>query len=172
MDSEWIAIAGRPYIDSDLWQLRDHLDEVEAAQRDGDSERAVAHLEEACALWRGEPCSDVAVLPDIAPAVEEVMRSLVDAMLRLGELRLVAGRFDGALAYAQRAVTAAPYSERARRLVIAAQLQRRDREGLQRALLEVDDMLRDLGVDPEPSTQMLMRQAQARIVEPSAPADV
>jgi hypothetical protein len=56
--------------------------------------------------------------------------------------------------------------------VIAAQLQRRDREGLQRALLEVDDMLRDLGVDPEPSTQMLMRQAQARIVEPSAPADV
>jgi DNA-binding SARP family transcriptional activator len=114
----------------------------------------------------------VAVLPDIAPAVEEVMRSLVDAMLRLGELRLVAGRFDGALAYAQRAVTAAPYSERARRLVIAAQLQRRDREGLQRALLEVDDMLRDLGVDPEPSTQMLMRQAQARIVEPSAPADV
>jgi hypothetical protein len=53
---------------------------------------------------------------------------------------------------------------------IAAQLQRRDKEGLQRALAEVEEMLRDLGVDPEPSTQMLVRQAEARIVDsgPSA----
>ena len=111
-------------------------------------------------------------LPEIVPAVEEVTRSLVDATLRLGELRLVAGRFDAALACAERAVRVAPYSERARRLVIAAQLQRRDRDGLQRALAEVDGMLRDLGVDREPSTQMLVRQAQARIVDPEAHANV
>ncbi len=170
MDSEWIAIAGRPYIESDLWQLRDHVAGVEAAQHDGDAERALAHLEAACTLWRGEPCSDVTALHELVPAVEEVARSLVDTTLRLGELRLVAGRFDAALACAHRAVGAAPYSERARRLVIAAQLQRRDAEGLQRALAEVEEMLRDLGVDPEPSTQMLVRQAEARIVDsgPSA----
>jgi DNA-binding SARP family transcriptional activator len=88
---------------------------------------------------------------------------LVDECLRLGELLLVAGRFDEALHLAEQSRLASPYSERAHRLAIAGQLQRQDRVGLAAAVRSTETMLADLGVEPEASTQMLLRRAAARL---------
>ena len=55
------------------------------------------------------------------------------------------------------------YTERAHRLAIAVQLQRRDRHAIAHAVAAMQSMLDELGVDPEPPTAMLLRQAAARL---------
>ena len=64
---------------------------------------------------------------------------------------------------AEQARAASPYLERAHRLAVAAQLQRRDHQGAARAVAEAEAMLADLGLEPEPDTAMLLRQARARL---------
>ena len=83
--------------------------------------------------------------------------------LRLGELLLVAGRFDDAAAFAERVKQASPFDERAHRLAIAAQLQRRDRGAVAAAVAAARAMLDGLGVEPEPGTRMLFRQAAEQL---------
>jgi DNA-binding SARP family transcriptional activator len=160
LERDHVAIARSPYVAVDLWQLRDDLAAADAAERDGDRSAAIAALERACGRWRGEPLGDLDAVDDaLAGAVEEVRRLLVDSALRLGELLLVAGRFDDAVAWAERVMRADPYEERAHRLAIAAHLHRRDRRALAQTVAVTEAMLDDLGVDPEPATQMLLRQA-------------
>ncbi len=81
------------------------------------------------------------------------------ALLDLGELRLARGQADNALVDAERAVALDPYSERAHRLAIAAALRGHDqgRAGVaaDRAMATLDE----LGVEPEPATKILLRQA-------------
>ena len=55
---------------------------------------------------------------------------------------------------------AAPYDERAHRLAIAAHLQRRDGDAVRAAVAAARTMLDELGVEPEPGTRMLFRQAE------------
>src|SRR5207344_1220640 len=71
----------------------------------------------------------------------------LESLLELGELRLVRGDADQARTDAERALDLDPYSERAHRLAIDAVRQRT------RAMLD------ELGVAPEPPTQILLRQA-------------
>ena len=120
----------------------------------------MAALERAAARWRGDPFPDLEASGDIASAIDEVRRLLTDTALRLGELLLVAGRFDDAAAWAERVKQASPYQERAHRLAIAAQLQRRDLEAVADAVAAARAMLDALGVEPEPGTRMLFRQAE------------
>ncbi len=75
----------------------------------------------------------------------------------------MAGRFDESLTCAEQARAASPYFERAHRLAVAAQLQRRDHEGAAVAVAEAESMLAELGLEPEPATAMLLRQARARL---------
>jgi DNA-binding SARP family transcriptional activator len=99
----------------------------------------------------------------MAGAIEDVRRSLHDTALRLGELLLVAGRFDEAATWADRVIRTSPYDEQAFRLAVAAHIQRRDRQAIAHAVGSTRAMLDDLGVDPEPETQMLLRQAEDHI---------
>ena len=67
---------------------------------------------------------------------------------------------------------ASPYDERAYRLAIAAHIQRRDRQAIAHAVAATLAMLDDLGVEPEPETQMLLRQAEDHIGRPPpSPSD-
>ncbi len=158
-----IELAGPPLVDTDLWQFRRCLAEADRAKQMGDSAEEVTSLARAVDLWRGDPLADLATLDELAGEIEYVSRSLVDGCLRLGELLLVAGRFDESLRCAERSRLASPYSERAHRLAIACHLQRHDHSGLEAAVRSSEAMHAELGVDPDDATRMLMRQAAVRL---------
>ena len=88
---------------------------------------------------------------------------MIDTALRLGELHFVAGKWDQALLWAERARSASPYDERAHRLAVAAHLQRGDRLAAARAVAATRAMLAELAADPEPATEMLLRQTASRV---------
>jgi DNA-binding SARP family transcriptional activator len=163
IDGESVALAPPPCVDVDLWQFRRDVEAADAAAHSDDPTGVVAALERAAARWRGDPFPDLVGTDDVAGAIEEVRRSLAETALRLGELLLVAGRFDDAAAWAERVKRASPYHERAHRLAIAAQLQRRDGEAVADAVATARAMLDALGVEPEPGTRMLFRQADDQI---------
>jgi LuxR family transcriptional regulator, maltose regulon positive regulatory protein len=158
-DRDIVALAAPPHVDTDLWAFRRHLAAIRRVDPRVESIDLTARLTEAFALCRGEPLTDLVAVTGFEPDIEELRRELVEVGLELGELNHVAGRFDGALQCAERCLSLSPYLERAHRLAIAAQLQRRDRSGLAIAVRKVTDMLADFGVEAEPSTQMLLRRA-------------
>lgn len=164
-----IELAGPPLVETDVRRVQDHLAEAEHARRVDNSAEEVACLERAVALWRGDLLVDLASIGELDGEVEHIRRSLLDATLRLGELELIAGRFDEALRCAERGRLASPWSERAHRLAIACHLQRHDRAGLDAALRSTRTLLDDLGVEPEEATQMLLRRGAVRLGT-SAPA--
>jgi DNA-binding SARP family transcriptional activator len=96
-------------------------------------------------------------------SIELVHPPLVDGCLRLGELLLVAGRFDESLRCADRSLVASPYSERAHRLAIACHLQRHDHAGIESAVRSARSLLDELAVEPDPATTMLLRRAAVRL---------
>jgi LuxR family transcriptional regulator, maltose regulon positive regulatory protein len=167
IDNEVVALAPLPHVEVDLWQFRDDLAAADDADRRGDRVATIVHLERACGRWRGEPFVDIDH-DELVGAVEEVRNVLADTALRLGELLLVAGRFDEAAAWAERVMRESPYDERAYRLAIAAHIQRRDRQATAQAVTATKAMLDDLGVEPEAPTQMLLRQAEDHIGRPPA----
>ncbi len=79
--------------------------------------------------------------------------------MELGELRLVRGDADKARTDAERALDLDPYSERAHRLAIAAALRTHDQRRTDAVRQRTRAMLDELGVTPEPQTQILLRQA-------------
>ncbi|HET9548413.1 MAG TPA: BTAD domain-containing putative transcriptional regulator [Desertimonas sp.] len=163
IDGETVALAPPPCVDVDLWQFRRHVEAADLAAHHDDPAGVVAALEQAAALWRGEPFPDVDLDGELSAAIGEVRRTVADTVLRLGELLLVSGRFGDAASWAERVKRASPLDERAHRLAIAAQLQRRDQPAVGAAVGEARAMLETLGVEPEPGTRMLLRQAEDQL---------
>jgi DNA-binding SARP family transcriptional activator len=161
--TDTIELAGPPLVDTDLWRFQMLLAEADQAQQLGDSTGEVACLARAVDLWRGDPLVDLVTLDELGGEVEYVHRALVDGCLRLGELLLVAGRFDESLHCAERSRVASPYSERAHRLAIACHLQRHDYAGLASAVRSTEALLAELGVEPDDATKMLVRRAGVRL---------
>jgi hypothetical protein len=151
---------GPPLIDSDVWRFDRYLDEANRAHEIGDPIAEIASLTRAVEEWRGEPLVDLAAIDESDGEVEYLRRRFVDASLRLGELFLVAGRFDESLRCAEQGRAASPYSERAWRLEIACHLQRHDRLRIESAVRATEAMLAELSVEPEGTTKMLLRQAE------------
>jgi LuxR family transcriptional regulator, maltose regulon positive regulatory protein len=89
--------------------------------------------------------------------IEHVRLLQLDGLLQLSELRLVRGQASAALVDAERALVLEPYSERAHRLVIAAALRTRDQQRAADAAARALAMLDELGAEPEPATQILLR---------------
>ena len=143
----------------DVADLRDHLDEVRRARARGDPAAADTALAAAVRLWRGEPLTELAGLPDGEAPAAALLTDLVAAALTLGERRLAAGDPAAAAELARRALAAEPYAERGMRLLLAAETQRRDPIGLDRAVRRVRDALTALGAAPEPATAIVLRQA-------------
>jgi LuxR family transcriptional regulator, maltose regulon positive regulatory protein len=167
-DGEMVSLARPPSVDVDLWQFR------RLVARSGELARtsapdALDALEEAVALWRGEPVHDLASVTGLDADIERIRSELVDAALRLGEQLLTIGRFDGTLECVERCESTSPYSERAHRLAIAAHLQLLDRDGLARRVLLLRSMLDDFGVEPEPATAMLLARADEMLDSTGVP---
>ena len=83
--------------------------------------------------------------------------------LDLGTLRLTVGAAGAAVGCAERALAREPYLEAAHRLAIAAAGQRRDAARVAAAVARANRALDELGVAPEPATEMLMRAAMRRL---------
>jgi LuxR family maltose regulon positive regulatory protein len=162
-DTDSIELVGPPIVDTDLHRFQRHLNEADHAQQIGDATEEVACLARAVHLWRGDPLLDLTAIDELEGEVEYIRRSLVDGCLRLGELLLVAGRFDESLQCAERSRVASPYSERAHRLSIACHLQRHDHSGLESAVRSTQTLLIELGVEPDDATKMLVRRAGVRL---------
>lgn len=145
----------------DLWEFRRLTTEAAAAARAGDTHRIGELLAAAVGLWRGEPLPDLRGVPELQTEIDALTLGHVEALLTLGELRLVEGAAAEAHNCAERALALHAYDERAHRLAVAAALQRRDHALIDSAVAEAREALRTLGAQPDPATQTLLRQATA-----------
>ncbi len=160
-DANSISLQRSDHLVVDLWELHRLRGDADRSRERGDVERTVAALDTATAWWRGEPLTDLAVVLGQEHQIERVRLLQLDSLLELGELRLVRGRAANALLDAERALLLDPYSERAHRLAIAAAVRTHDQERSERVTERALAMLDELGVEPEPATQILLRQVFA-----------
>jgi DNA-binding SARP family transcriptional activator len=156
-DATTISLQSSDYLVVDLWELRRLKRDAERSRERADLERTISLLDAATSWWRGEPLTDLASVARQEHEIERVRLLQLDSLLELSELRLVRGQAANALVDAERALALDPYSERAHRLAIAAALRTHDRQRTdivtERALAVLDE----LGVEPEPATQILLR---------------
>jgi LuxR family maltose regulon positive regulatory protein len=161
-DAITIRLVDSPRLRVDVWELR-RLSAAAAAARDaGDVGAAVALLTEAAALSRGTPFVDLDRVAGFDAEVEALRMLVVTTLLELAALHLTAGSAGPALACAERALVLDPYLEAAHRLAIAATAQRGDGARTTAVVERTCRRLDELGVSPEPATEMLIRSAMRR----------
>jgi DNA-binding SARP family transcriptional activator len=157
-DADTITLHPSEYLVVDLWELRRLKRDADRARERGDIDRTLALLDTGTSRWRGHALPDLAAVVGQEHEVERVRLLQLDCLLELSELRLSRGQALNALTSTDRALAINPYSEQAHRLAIAAALRihdpKRARALTERALA----MLDELGVEPEPATQILLRR--------------
>ncbi len=158
-DGTTISLHPSDHLVVDLWELRRLRRDTEQNRGRGDPGRTIALLGAATAWWRGEPLADLATVAGHEHEIEHIRVMQLESLLELGELRLVRGDADQARTDAERALDLDPYSERAHRLAIAAALRTHDQRRIDAVRQRTRAMLDELGVAPEPPTQILLRQA-------------
>jgi DNA-binding SARP family transcriptional activator len=156
----------------DLWDFDRLVDEAASARGRGDTCLQATLLDRAVRLWRGPPLDDLRSIADLEPLVQRIRLRHVDALLQLGELRLVEGRWQDAQTCAAKAVAEAPFDERAHRLALAAALQRGEPTAIQAAAHRVVAALRELGVPAETTTRVLLSGARQRLGVPTSRAAI
>lgn len=153
---DWVFIddqRGGPSID--LWELDEHLDRAEVAERAVDLATALEHYRQLLMLWGGEPLSDVAFAAWAEPVRSLVRTRYVAAALRAGELWLSAGELSDARRAAERALTADLYCEPAHRLLVRSHLAAGNPSAAREACAACVAALADLGAEPDASTAAL-----------------
>ena len=160
-DGDMIRLLPSQFLSVDLWTL-DALDkEAGQARADGDIDRTAALLTEAVALWGGDPLPDLVHVrsTDVLGEVDQVRIRHVSRLLALSELRLVADDAAGSFELAERALSLEPFDARGHCLALAAALRGRSTAQITAAHRRVRSALRQLGVPPDPPTEILLRQA-------------
>ena len=158
-DGDHVRLVGSERLTVDVWELHHHLQAATAARTAGAVAEQIVHLERVLGLWRGDPLRDLERVPELLADAQHLQLRLVDSALTLGELRLAEGDGLAAVSCAERALAADPYDERAARLLVAAHLLRGDRAATLDAVRRTGEILDDLGVDPDPRTAIVLRQA-------------
>lgn len=169
--------------DLDLLRFEELVEAGDRAVADGAAGRGVALLDEALALWRGEPLAELADVPAAASDRLRLTELQVRARERRCDALLAEGRPETAVPDLQRLVAEHPLRERLwARLVTALYAADRQAEALE-ACRRCTELLRDeLGIDPGPELrdleQAVLRQ-DPRLLErlprpvlPAAPAPV
>ncbi len=161
-DSQRVALDPARGVRIDLWDFERDVAAAGNALQAGDIDAHVAALERACGRWIGEPLADVDAIDGVTAEVEAVRRQLAATALRLASLQLDRRRYDEAARWAARVRAAAPYDERAHRVLIAAHLGRGDQTAACEAAEATLAALAELDVDPEADTSALVEAALAR----------
>jgi DNA-binding SARP family transcriptional activator/DNA-binding CsgD family transcriptional regulator len=129
---------------------------------EGRPQRAVAALEEALSLWRGQPLAELAYEPFVQREIARLADLRVAALEQLIEAKLELGRHDEVLPQLETLIREHPYRERLRAQRMLA-LHRCDRqaESLQAYQDARRTLVEDLGIEPgEP-----LRTLHQRILE-------
>ncbi len=142
----------------DLLRFAELIEHGDRAVGDAAPERGVALLDEALALWRGEPLAELGDLPAAASDRLRLTELQVRARERRCDGLLALGRPEAAVGDLQLLVTAHPLRERLwARLVTALYAADRQAEALE-ACRRCTELLRDeLGIDPGPELRDLER---------------
>jgi LuxR family transcriptional regulator, maltose regulon positive regulatory protein len=159
-DAEVIRLHPSAHLTVDVWRHRELQSALQLG--DGDPRDDQRLLTELVELWRGEPLADLADVGELVPERQRLRGEQVSGLIRLGELCVVTGRPAVAADCASRVLSIDPYREAAHRLAIAALTQLDDAPGVVVALDRLEAMLDDVGVEAEPETEILRRQAMAR----------
>lgn len=143
-DGDSIRLVRGGLLTADLWAFEEAGDDLDAA----------------VALWRGDPLPDLAEVCE--PEIARIRQRYVRTLLALGELRLVTGDPAEAHHLADRALELEPFEPRGHRLALAAALRARNPQRTVETRARVLDSLRQLGVRPDPATEILLRQTVTR----------
>lgn len=144
------------WLDTDVWRFDDLWRAASEADRLGNPTVALEAIQQAVALWRGDP-SELANEDWALPEVEERRVRLIDLANRAGELSLAKGRPEDARRLGQLALSVDPWSERAHYLVVAGHHAAGDDRAARHALERYHDRLDELGLNPTTATPMLLR---------------
>ncbi|MEU4247180.1 BTAD domain-containing putative transcriptional regulator [Amycolatopsis sp. NPDC026612] len=159
-DADTIRLVPSESLSSDLWRFNLLDTHVGQARAEGDIDLATDLLDEAVALWRGDPLPDLRD-QDVTIEVDHLRARHVHDLLALGELRLVAGNAAEAGRLAARVLSVEPYDARGQRLALAAALRGGDPKQIAAVRRRAVAALRQLASPPDPATAILLRQALA-----------
>ncbi|TDB93428.1 AfsR/SARP family transcriptional regulator [Actinomadura sp. 7K534] len=142
----------------DLWRFAAGADEGRAALARGAHAEAVAHLDEALGLWRGDPLGEFADQEFAQPALTRLHQVRMTALEDRFDARLAIGEAASLIPGLEALVEDGPYRERAWSLLVLA-LYRAGRQAdavaaLRRVRTRLSD---DLGLRPGPELQELER---------------
>lgn len=126
-----------------------------------DADDAPAALDQALALWRGEPL-DGADYPWADSHLRQLRGTQIDLLARAGAARLKAGNARGALHAAERGITLDQLHEPCWRLALQAEAALGLRDAVTARYERLVELLEErLGVRPEPATVALYRELLA-----------
>ncbi|TDE27113.1 AfsR/SARP family transcriptional regulator [Actinomadura sp. 6K520] len=142
----------------DLWRFTAGTDEGRAALARGAHAEAVAHLDEALGLWRGDPLGEFADQEFAQPVLTRLHEVRMTALEDRFDARLALGEAASLIPGMEALVEAGPYRERAWSLLVLA-LYRAGRQAdavaaLRRVRARLSD---DLGLRPGPELRELER---------------
>ena len=161
IDHEHGAYVLRRAPPTDVDVFTQHVERSRGLAAADDPARALAEMDRALALWRGEPFGDLT-----APFVDERRSQLVEqrwtAENERAALLVTVGAHDRAVATLEDMTAETPYSERRWAMLIGALHAAGRRRDALLAYRQIDRMLReDIGIDPGPE----LRAAELRVLE-------
>ncbi|HUF99573.1 MAG TPA: bacterial transcriptional activator domain-containing protein, partial [Ilumatobacter sp.] len=152
---DWLSLVSDGSITVDFWQMEQHLDRAEEAERATDVNLALHHYAAALPLWRGEAMCDVSYSAWADPVRTAIRSRYVAAALRAGELWLGAGSFAESGRAAERALVADRYCEPAYRLLIRSHRAAGNPSAAREAFARCRADLAELGAEMDPATRSL-----------------
>jgi DNA-binding SARP family transcriptional activator len=142
--------------DLDTLSFAELVESGDRAVHDGDPARGIALLDEALALWRGEPLAELGDLPHASTDRLRLVELQVRARERRCDAQLAVGRPDAAVGDLQRLVAEHPLRERLwARLVTALYAADRQADALEACRRCADLLREELGIDPGPELRDL-----------------
>lgn len=157
-DGSRLELGGRERLGVDVDLFEASIDAAAAHARTRSPADELGCLSVAVEAYRGPFLADLRAEEWLIETRNRLTIRYVTAAVRAGELSRAHGDLDAALALGERAIVAEPWSEAARRLLVAVHLDRGDRASARRSLRACLGMLDEMGVSPEPETRDLARR--------------
>jgi DNA-binding SARP family transcriptional activator len=167
---EWIVFENGRYafnrslsyfFDAEAFELG--LAEARRAQAEEAPGRAIARLEEALDLYRGDFLEDLAIEGEWAMVrQEELRRECLDGLLELGRLLFAEGRHEEATVTYRKAIGQEPYLEEAHRGLMLCQARLGERGQALKHYQRLVEMLgEEVGSEPAPETRKLFESLRS-----------
>jgi DNA-binding SARP family transcriptional activator len=162
VEGGWLGLVDDDRLGVDLWDIEEVLDRAAQAERRGDEPDAIEHYRALLPLWSGEPLADVPYALWAEPIRFRLRAAYVTAAIRAADLLLALGASAEAGRAARRALTADPGSEPAFRVLARSHVALGDASGARTVLARCQDVLGDLGLEPDYETKALTRDLDSR----------